>query len=472
MPKVRFPDGATVNFPPGTDPAVMQRESENFWRRRTAAKTPPMKVEGPLDNTPQYKNPVPSNAIAGGFTGEGEPIKLPRPQLTTIPGDWPGMKQPGNVDLLHRPSVPMNDGSGKSASVLSASFETDQGFVVVPRVSHEGTIMSNEEAWQYAQKHREHMGVFDSQEAADAYSEAVHQQQEKLGERGDVDMETGLRASLAEVLGLLPPSMRMKGTMQRPDCRVRRHDTRRIGEPRASSVESRFPGKVADMAGELVGLPSNLIQDVMLDPAGTVGQAIQQPSIAANMLLNPGSEGPPLPEYGHAANIRRGLLQTEAFLPAAIAGATQFMEPVTHALSGGLLTPASRNLVQGALDTSQQVNESAQAIPRQGPPDPFQVGPGDVEGYLSDLFAEQAPIMGGMLMTGALLGPAAGSIIAGQVLEEGTIVQQQLQQNGQMDSTSATVGGLITGALEGLPIYKALVRTRFGQDGMAKISSA
>lgn len=86
-----------------------------------------------------------------------------------------GMIEPGNIDIHNRPVVKNADGS--ISTVRSMSTNIDGREVLIPTVSDDGRIMSDDEAIDNFMRTGRHLGMFSSPEAATAYAESLHDQQ-------------------------------------------------------------------------------------------------------------------------------------------------------------------------------------------------------------------------------------------------------------------------------------------------------
>lgn len=114
-------------------------------------------------------------------SGEGDPSKivplLQEGAKASLPAPA-GLVEPGNVDLFNRPMVKNSDGS--ISTVRSISVGIDGAEVLIPTVSPDGRVMSNDEAVAEYQRTGQHLGKFKTAEEATAYAEALHKQQEAL----------------------------------------------------------------------------------------------------------------------------------------------------------------------------------------------------------------------------------------------------------------------------------------------------
>jgi len=83
---------------------------------------------------------------------------------------------PGNIDLYNRPIAKNDDGS--ISTVRSITVEVGDGkFLLLPTVSDDGRVLSNVDAIKQYQKSGKHLGLFSSEEQADAYGESLHDSQ-------------------------------------------------------------------------------------------------------------------------------------------------------------------------------------------------------------------------------------------------------------------------------------------------------
>ena len=83
----------------------------------------------------------------------------------------------GNIDLYARPQVKMPD--GKTATVRSMSFNDGSKEVLVPTVSDDGRIMTDDEAIDNYYKTGKYLGKFNTVDEANKYAEQLHNEQDR-----------------------------------------------------------------------------------------------------------------------------------------------------------------------------------------------------------------------------------------------------------------------------------------------------
>lgn len=88
-----------------------------------------------------------------------------------------GLIRPGNIDLGNRPLV--KNPKGGTSTIYSMGVGLDNGQeALIPRVSDDGRILSEKEAFDQFKKTGKHLGIFNSREAADKAAKKLHTEQE------------------------------------------------------------------------------------------------------------------------------------------------------------------------------------------------------------------------------------------------------------------------------------------------------
>lgn len=131
--------------------------------------------------TPKGTFAIPRAAVTGGVPAMpkiGEVIDDPRRGgAGASPRSFPNPVRAGNIDLHARPIVKNRDGS--ISTVRSMSFGTDDGEVLIPTVSDDGRVLSDNDAIKLYERTGRHLGIFATPDDATAYAQSLHRDQAK-----------------------------------------------------------------------------------------------------------------------------------------------------------------------------------------------------------------------------------------------------------------------------------------------------
>lgn len=123
-------------------------------------------------------------------------------------GPVPGQIEAGNIDLEARPVVKNADGT--ISTVRSMSFEEDGKEVLIPTVSPDGRVVTDNEAIVLYHQTGQFLGKFENADAADAYAGRLHESQERFYDA----RRNGSGALQGGVLGISTDNIVAKGVFR------------------------------------------------------------------------------------------------------------------------------------------------------------------------------------------------------------------------------------------------------------------
>ncbi|WP_188240714.1 hypothetical protein [Stenotrophomonas maltophilia] len=100
-----------------------------------------------------------------------------QPEQPAAPKLARGQLQAGNIDLNNRPVVRNPDGSISTVRSISANFDGQE--VLIPTVSEDGRVLSDDDAIAQYQRTGRNLGIFDTPDNATAYAQSLHRDQEQ-----------------------------------------------------------------------------------------------------------------------------------------------------------------------------------------------------------------------------------------------------------------------------------------------------
>ena len=102
-------------------------------------------------------------------------------KIRALHANAPGMLEMGNINLTDRPGFPTPDNGYSNA--ITGTFGIDGGRTVLLPTVVNGILHNANEAFEHFKNTGEHMGIFDSRKAADAFDKALHEQMGWTGKK-------------------------------------------------------------------------------------------------------------------------------------------------------------------------------------------------------------------------------------------------------------------------------------------------
>ncbi len=169
MPSLKLAD-AWKDFTPPSPPEVSGKKDEKKEGGNTVH-TSSKKSSVPNTGSKTVFEAAPSPAAGSSLSAEARSSFFLSP-------DTEGLLEPGNIDLRRRPVVRNQDGSVSMARSFSIAKEGRE--YLIPTVSDEGRLLSNQEAISQFEKTGRHLGAFRTAQDAADYADRMDKRQELL----------------------------------------------------------------------------------------------------------------------------------------------------------------------------------------------------------------------------------------------------------------------------------------------------
>lgn len=261
---------------------------------------------GAADALAQSTNPE-ATYLQGRMQGGGQSQQPSSSAAANTPA-IAGLLDSGNIDLTKRPVVKNDDGS--ISTVRSTSVNFDGKEYLIPTVSDDGRIMSEEEAVQQFKASGKHLGVFSNPQDATAYAKELSANQARMYGAAATTGQPASAPQAQSPVGMTPQAAQAAGLIgeriggapqaqQQPFATSRPRESWSEFGSRMAALERGFvPGQVPQFRAPTVNTSANDF---------TTREALRRAKMDASSLIHSSSWAPK--GSARAAQARYGQMQ-------------------------------------------------------------------------------------------------------------------------------------------------------------------